>query len=299
MHRVGLVAADQRIERLQPGHLLPQVSQHDRARGPGRGLVAVAVAGGPPFALGQRASQRTRQLGRAGRRPQPVPAQPRVGVPQQPAVTAGQLDLHLVPLGYLGGRAQRLGRDVIRRDLGQRVAGRVDQGQHLAAGIYLGHRAELPAPGVHPDQPGQFLRYRLASPAEWPPDLPPGVAAQRQLQMPAGITAAAAPPQGDPVTDQPQVVGVVVVGPQHLLLGPRRGRYPRQASQARQGAAGPALILPFGFLHGTHRAASTRRPPVNTSPVVFGPLLLGSRFALPEIGRFPQCQPGPLSRSSW
>ena len=42
------------------------LSQHDAAV---RRLAAVAVAGGLPFALSQRAGQRTLQLGRAGRRP--------------------------------------------------------------------------------------------------------------------------------------------------------------------------------------------------------------------------------------
>ena len=71
--------------------------------------------GGP----GQLAGQRSLQLGGPLRRAQAVAAQQLVGGLQQPPVPAGQLDLHLTPLGQRGRVAHGLGRDVIGRHLGQ------------------------------------------------------------------------------------------------------------------------------------------------------------------------------------
>ena len=240
VYRVGLVPAHHRIERLQRLGLVPQVGEHDLA---GRGR-----RGEPPRPGRRRqlAAEGPLQLGRPARRAQAVAAQQRVGRLEQPPVPAGQLDLKLAPLGYGRRVAHGLGGDVVGRHLGQRLASLAEQDEGLPPGGEPGHRPERRAAGVHADQLGELAGHLPALPRRQP-DLAAGAGAFRQLQVPSGVAAAAAAAQRDPGPEQPQVVGVVVLGLELLLVGPGGPVHLRQLVQRRQRRALGHLVFGFCF----------------------------------------------------
>ena len=90
------------------------------------------------------------------------------------------------------------------------------------------------------DEIGELARDTLparsarADTVQGQPDLLAGVAAAGQLQVPAGVLAAGAPPQRDPGPQEPQVLRVVVDGHEQLLGRAGRRGYLRQAVQRGQ-----------------------------------------------------------------
>ena len=270
------------IERLQPGRLLPQVIQPAAPADPAGGWSRCPL----PMARRSRSAS-----GRASAHTPAWPCGPIAAVlpgaatRRRPAAARDPRRRSARPPPRATARSRFPRRPSRPRCHPPRFRpashGRIDQGQHLAASIDGGHRAELPGPGCIPDQPGQLLRHQQASPAGGPPDLPPEVSPPRPrtVQVPGpGRRCRRGTPEGDPVADQPAGHRCRSSQPAAPAPGPRRGRYPRQASQARQGETGPSLILSFGFLHGTRRRPLPDGRRSTQSPVVFGLLLLGTRL---------------------
>ncbi len=200
---------------------------------------------------GQPAGERPLQFGRGSGGPGAGPAQSRVDRRQQCGAAGDQLGLDLVPRGG-GGSIGWLGRHVVGGDLGQCLAGAVEQPEHAAAGLDAHYRRQRRAPGPGPDQSRELFRYRVgpgvrrcrtlaAGRGQGQAYLVPGVRACGQFQVPARILAAGAPPQCDAGTDQPQIRSVVVDGVQELIVLLRYGGNSRRPG------------------HGSHHIQSGRR----------------------------------------
>src|SRR6266566_1776133 len=67
--------------------------------------------------------------------------------------------------------------------------------------------------------------------------------------MPPSVIAATAPPQRDARADQPQVIGVVVLGLKLFLVWPGGAGHLRQLVQAGQGCPRGRVVLALGFVH--------------------------------------------------
>ena len=134
-----------------------------------------------------------------------------------------------------------LGQHVIGGDLGEWLAGVVEQPEHAAAGLDAHHRRQCHAPRTGPDQSHKLVWYHTigpgpgrfrtptgrpggcaggrvaAGPGQGQAYLLPGVRADGKFQVPARILPTGAPPQRDAGTDQPQIGGVVIDGVEELL----------------------------------------------------------------------------------
>ena len=155
----GSSAADQRIERPAAG---PPAAAGKPARPRPRtrlgGWCPVAVGGGPPLALGQPAGQRTFQLGRAGptaaARPGAAARRPPSAAARSPPVSSTSTSFHWE---ISVASPSVCGRDVVGRDLGQRVARRRRPGSAPGAGYCIRATGRSSAAaGVPADQPGQL-----------------------------------------------------------------------------------------------------------------------------------------------
>jgi hypothetical protein len=242
VHGIRLIAAHHRIERLQPFGVCAQVGEHylaGRCRRRKRRLVC---------RLGQPVGQRPFQLGRPSCPAETVAAEQFISCLKQLPAAAGQFHFDLVPLGHARCAAQGLGGDIVRRHLGERLAGPVEQDQALPLGRHPGDWLERLATGVHAHQFGQLAGHLPPGPAERQPDLAAGIGADRQLQVPSGVIAATATAQRNARADQPQVIGVVVVGLELLPSWPGGPGNLPQAVQAGQGCTGMRLVLGLGFV---------------------------------------------------
>ena len=180
---------------------------------------------------------------------------------EQGLVTRAQFHLDLAPAAHLRGRRRvrrRHGRgDRVVRDLREHPPVGVAKERDQAAGPQRRHRTGRRTPQDAQHRRDHCPGRPLGRTPEGAVPFPPGAVVRRELEVPALVGPAGAPPQGDPGADQPEVGGVEVDGLQVVLDRPLDGGDLPEAGQVGDGEVGVDVELPLHLeLLGRHR-----RPP--------------------------------------
>src|SRR6185437_782106 len=156
----------------------------------------------------------------------------------------------------------------------------VEQDAATAHGGDPGHGPQRGGAGVGPDEPGQ-LGGHGGAPAQGDLELGPRVGAGGQLEVPAFVIAAPPAAQGDPGPDQPQVIGVEVLGDQPELLGVGLAGDVREPGEVGHDGVGVGLVLAFGLkCRGNHQPSPTHAGRLRLHPQAAAMAVAPSRLLM-------------------